>query len=113
MMSLHVGSRELPLNGKGFLARFDDWNREVAIAMAEEEGLQLSECHWATIEFLRDYYKTYDIPPSPRVIIKSIGEKLTQYVPCTYKHLDALFPGGGCKQACRIAGLPEHYCHSC
>jgi tRNA 2-thiouridine synthesizing protein E len=46
-------------------------------------------------------------------VIKAVGEKLIQNARCTRKALEALFPQGGCKQACRIAGLPDYYCHSC
>jgi sulfur relay (sulfurtransferase) DsrC/TusE family protein len=32
---------------------------------------------------------------------------------CTKQTLREIFPMGGCKHACRLAGLPESYCHSC
>jgi len=108
-----LAGREVQLNNKGFLARFEDWDNDLAYAMAEEEGLTLTECHWTVIEFLREYYAFHEIPPSPKVIIRTIGEKVSQHTPCTRKKLEGLFPQGGCKQACRIAGLPNHYCHSC
>ena len=65
------------------------------------------------IGFLRDYYRKYETSPSPRVVVGGIGHKLTLNAPCTRKTLEALFPQGGCKQACRIAGLPDYYCHAC
>jgi tRNA 2-thiouridine synthesizing protein E len=111
MSAMQIAGRELELNRKGHLARFDDWDRDIAQALAEEEGLALTDCHWSVINFLRDYYGTHEIPPSPRVVIKSIGSEISAHVPCTRKHLESLFPGGGCKQACRIAGLPDYYCH--
>ncbi|MEA3273975.1 MAG: TusE/DsrC/DsvC family sulfur relay protein [Pseudomonadota bacterium] len=113
MTAMQIAGRALEFNPKGYLVNFDDWNREVGEALAQEEGLQLSDCHWRVIGFLRDYYGEYEHPPSPRLIIKGIGEKLTMNAPCTRKTLEALFPVGGCKQACRIAGLPDFYCHSC
>ncbi len=113
MSAMQIAGRELELNRKGHLARFDDWDRDVAQAMAEDEGLTLTDCHWSVIGFLRDYYATHEIPPSPRVVVKTIGQEISAHVPCTRKHLDALFPKGGCKQACRIAGLPNYYCHAC
>lgn len=113
MSAMLIAGRALEFNPKGFLARFADWDREVAEGLAAEEGLKLSDCHWRVIDFLREYFHTYDHPPSPRLIIRGIGERLTMNAPCTRKTLEALFPGGGCKQACRIAGLPTYYCHSC
>ena len=113
MIATHVAGRELEFNKKGHMVHFDLWDREVAQALAAEDGLTLTDCHWAVVEFLRDYYGTYDHPPSPRLVIKAVGEKLIQNARCTRKTLEALFPQGGCKQACRIAGLPDYYCHSC
>lgn len=112
-MAGQVGQRELLFNKHGFLANFDDWDNDLARALAENEGVQLTDCHWSVINFLRKYYAFHEIPPSPKVIIRTIGEEVSRHTPCTRKTLDALFPDGGCKQACRIAGLPTHYCHSC
>ncbi|MBK1721632.1 TusE/DsrC/DsvC family sulfur relay protein [Thiocystis violacea] len=113
MSTAQIAGRDLRLNKQGLLVDFDAWDREVAQAMAEDEGLDLSECHWRVLDFLRSYYDTHEMPPSPRVIIKAIGSQLSEHVPCTRKHLESLFPNGGCKQACRLAGLPRYYCHSC
>lgn len=113
MSALEIAGRELELNAKGHLANFGDWSPDIASALAEDEGLTLTDCHWAVINFLRDYYAKMDTPPPPRLVIRGIGEQLTMNAPCTRKTLEALFPGGGCKQACRIAGLPDYYCHSC
>jgi tRNA 2-thiouridine synthesizing protein E len=108
-----IAGRELELNQKGHLAHFADWDRDVAEALAAGEGLVLTDCHWRVINFLRDYYHTHEHPPSPRLVIRGVGEHLTMNAPCTRKTLEALFPEGGCKQACRVAGLPDYYCHSC
>ena len=113
MSAMQIAGRELDVNHKGYLTDFKAWDKEVAEAIAGEEGITLSDCHWAVISFLRDYYSEFEHPPSPRLIIRGIGEHLTLNAPCTRKTLEALFPEGGCKQACRIAGLPDYYCHSC
>ena len=110
MLSTQIGERKLELKRNGHLARFEDWDGEVAEALAREEGLTLTDCHWNILNFLRDYYTTHEIPPSPRVVIKTIGHIISANVPCTHKHLKSLFPQGGLKQACRIAGLPDSYC---
>lgn len=102
------------LNKRGFLAKYTDWSKELALGIAHEDGLELTECHWKVITFMRDFFEYHEIPPSPRVIIKAIGDNLMSGgSPCTRKSLEGLFPQGGCRQACRIAGLPDFYCHSC
>lgn len=115
MMSTQVelAGRKLAINPQGFLVHFDAWTRAVGEAIAEQEGLTLADCHWTVIEFLRAYYHEFEHPPSPRLVIRAIGEQLTLNAPCTRRTLEGLFPNGGCKQACRIAGLPDYYCHSC
>jgi len=113
MSAMQIAGRSLEMNRKGHLTRFEDWDRDLALALAEQEGLTLTECHWKVLTFLRQYYATHEIPPSPRVVVKTIGHELSVHVPCTRKHFDALFPDGGCQQACRIAGLPDYYCHGC
>lgn len=113
MSAMQIAGRQLELNKHGHLATFDHWEPEVAESLAAEDRLVLTDRHWAIINFLRDYYRTHEHPPSPRVIIKAVGDRVSPHAPCTRKALEALFPNGGCKQACRIAGLPEYYCHSC
>jgi tRNA 2-thiouridine synthesizing protein E len=113
MSATQIAGRQLEVNAKGYLVNFDDWDEAVAESIAAEEGISLSDCHWTVINFLRDYYGEFEHPPSPRLVIKGIGEQLTLNAPCTRRTLEGLFPGGGCKQACRIAGLPDYYCHGC
>lgn len=113
MTANQIGGREVAFNKNGNLAHFQDWDPAIAQAMAKEEGLTLTDCHWSVINFLRDYYDFHEIPPSPKVIIREIGHEISHHAPCNRKNLDALFPNGGCRQACRLAGLPDYYCHSC
>ncbi|TVQ87853.1 MAG: TusE/DsrC/DsvC family sulfur relay protein [Chromatiaceae bacterium] len=113
MTAMHIAGREVHFNKHGLLASFNDWDNDVAEALAAEQGLALNDCHWAVIHFLREYYAFHEIPPSPKVIIRAIGHQVSPHLPCTRKNLQSLFPMGGCKQACRLAGLPEFYCHSC
>lgn len=113
MTAMQIAGREVHFNKKGHLARFDEWDDDLAKALAAREGLELTDCHWTVIGFLREYYAFHEMPPSPKVVIRAIGNEVSKHTRCTRKNLESLFPNGGCKQACRIAGLPEYYCHSC
>jgi dissimilatory sulfite reductase related protein len=114
MQVMQIGDQTAVFNPRGFLAHFTDWSRDLAVGIAREDGLALTECHWAVIDYMREFFGTHEIPPSPRVIIKDIGDQLVAAGgTCTRKSLEGLFPSGGCRQACRIAGLPDFYCHSC
>ena len=109
---IQVGEKQIGINQEGYLINFDDWDEEAAKAMAEVDHLELSHCHWIAINFMRDFYREYEVPPPPRVVIKAIGDKINARG-CTNKTLEQTFPLGGCKQACRLAGLPAYYCHAC
>jgi TusE/DsrC/DsvC family sulfur relay protein len=113
MTMMQIAGREVQFNKKGHLASFQDWDNELAEILAADDGLDLTDCHWTVINFMREYYAFHEMPPSPKVIVREIGHHVSHHTPCTRKNLEALFPAGGCKQACRIAGLPEYYCHSC
>ena len=46
---------EIVLNDDGFLINPEDWTRELAIELANLEGIsELSEDHWKIIDFCRD-----------------------------------------------------------
>ncbi|KAA6185076.1 TusE/DsrC/DsvC family sulfur relay protein [Thiohalocapsa marina] len=113
MTAMQIAGRNVQFNKKGHLVSFQDWDNDLAAALAAEDGLKLTPCHWSVINFLRDYYAFHEIPPSPKVIVREIGHQLSTHMPCTRKSLMSLFPNGGCKQACRIAGLPDYYCYAC
>ena len=102
------GMGEARFNQYGFLDRFDGWERNLAKRLAREDGLELQENHWKVVEFARGYYRANGIPPSARVICHAIGAEIAP-CGCTGWTLLRLFPQGGCKAACRIAGLPEYY----
>lgn len=110
--SLQVGNKQYATNNKGYLINFNDWDKEFTITSAEIDYLKLTKCHWDTVDFLRSYYREYEVPPTPHVVIKTIGSKINT-MKCTQKDISKAFPLGGCKQACRIAGLPLHHCNAC
>ncbi|MCK5648266.1 MAG: TusE/DsrC/DsvC family sulfur relay protein [Gammaproteobacteria bacterium] len=103
-------SKDIEFNSKGYLINFDAWSKDFAIEMAQEHNLELTECHWHIINFLRDYYIEFGIAPDPREIIKKLGKVINPDTPCTKKRLEGLFSNGGCKLACKIAGLPDCHC---
>jgi TusE/DsrC/DsvC family sulfur relay protein len=113
MNSININGSSPSFNHDVYMVTsFTDWNREVARRLAERDGLVLSDCHWIAINFLREFYLEYEVPPSDRLMIKILREKVLEYG-CTKKTLQQIFPKGGHRQACRLAGLPDVYCHSC
>jgi TusE/DsrC/DsvC family sulfur relay protein len=100
----------IEFNSKGYLVNFDAWSRNLAIEVAKEHGLDLTDCHWLIIDYLRDYFTEYGIAPEPGVITKKLGSQINPAAPCSRKQLEGLFGDDGCKLACKIAGLPNCHC---
>ncbi len=105
-MGIEVNGKVLETDEEGYLANLNDWEPDVATAMAKEEDVELTENHWEVINFLREYYEEYQIAPAVRVLTKAIGKKLGPDKGNS-KYLYELFPYGPGKQACKYAGLPK------
>ncbi|MDH4127476.1 MAG: TusE/DsrC/DsvC family sulfur relay protein [Spirochaetota bacterium] len=105
-MPIEVGGKVIETDENGFVLNVDEWTKEVADFLAEQEGLEMTDAHWEVINFLREYYAEYKIAPMIRILTKAIGKKLGPDKGNT-KYLYELYPGGPAKQACKIAGLPK------
>ena len=105
-MALEVGGKTVETDEEGYLENRDEWNMDIANAIAVAENLEMSDNHWEVVSFLREYYEEYQIAPAVRVLTKAIGKKLGKDKGNS-KYLYELFPYGPAKQACKIAGLPK------
>jgi tRNA 2-thiouridine synthesizing protein E len=96
----------LELDNDGFLKNLEDWNEQVAEALAQQEGIELTAEHWEILLLLRRFYQEFDVSPAMRPLSKYIraelgGDKASSI------YLLQLFPGSPAKVAARIAGLPR------
>ena len=106
-MTYEVNGRQLETTDSGFLVSTDDWDRDVATAIAAADGLDLTQDHWDVIEYLRDAYLNHNgEQPNNRAILKAMQDKWNGRK-VDNKTLFDLFPGNPSKQAGKIAGLPE------
>lgn len=105
-MALDVNGKTIETDEEGYLVNLSDWDEDVALKLAESEGLEMSSDRWEIVNFLREYYNEYQIAPAVRVLTKAVGKKLGKDKG-TSKYLYELFPYGPAKQACKIAGLPK------
>lgn len=94
---------ELLPNGR--LADISKWTPDIAAAMAKNEGLTLTDEHWAVITLMRDFYGQYNTSPVGKLLKKHIRRKLGEEF-ASDEHLDALFPNNVLIQGTRLAGLP-------
>jgi tRNA 2-thiouridine synthesizing protein E len=106
-MAYEVNGKTLEATETGFLVNLDDWDKDVAEAIAAAEGLTLTQDHWDVIEYLRDaYINNNGEQPNNRAILKAMQERWAGRK-VDNKTLFDLFPGNPSKQAGKVGGLPE------
>jgi TusE/DsrC/DsvC family sulfur relay protein len=100
MPQKQYGPATVDVDAEGFMTDFSLWTREVAAAIAKEEGIaELTPAHWKVIECIQRDFKESGQVPSIRKLNKS-GVIST-------KELYELFPGGPAKKAARISGMKK------
>lgn len=83
---------------EGFMTDPGEWTPEIAAVLAKEEGIdELTDRHWAVVNFVRDEFAKTGQSPTLRTITKKSGVDT--------KEVYALFPKGPAKKVARIAGL--------
>ena len=101
-----VNNVRLETTDQGFLVNSFDWNKDVAIRMAELNNISLNEAHWELIVFIRHYYQQYKHLPNARVFTKAVAKTLGEEKGNS-RYLHKLFPDGPLKYVCKLAGLPK------
>ncbi len=92
-----IANIPVEVNDEGFMTNPEQWTRDVAIGLAKEENIELTDDHWKVINFIRKDYSEKGKPPSIRRI-KKVGGIPT-------KDMYTLFPDGPAKKAAKISGL--------
>lgn len=105
-MAIEMNGKTIDTTETGYLVNMDDWNEDVAKALANAEGIELGDRHWDVIHYLRDeYINNNQNQPNNRIMLKDMGKKWGEKIDSKYMY--GLFPGNPSKQAGLIAGLPE------
>lgn len=97
MTTREIAGKEIQFDEEGFMANPDDWDKDVAVILASDININLSEQHWAIIDFSRNDYKSQGEAPGLRRISKEAG--------VTTKELYKLFPKGPAKKIAYVSGL--------
>lgn len=106
-MSYEVAGKTIEADDHGYLVNQEDWNEDVAQAIAAAEGIELSERAWEIIGYLRDeFFNNSGNQPNERNMVKHFKDLWTD-TKVDAKALYIHFPMGPSKQASKIAGLPE------
>jgi TusE/DsrC/DsvC family sulfur relay protein len=86
------------VNEEGYFTNPAQWTKEIAAEIAKEEGITLTDQHFAFMEFLRNRHLNGEA-----LSIRSINHSGVIDVKTFYQ----LFPGAPLKKATRIAGIPK------
>ncbi|TCK17644.1 tRNA 2-thiouridine synthesizing protein E [Thiogranum longum] len=103
-MTLEVNGTEVSLDNEGFLLYPEEWDMQVANALATRERIDMSDDHWTVVYFVRGYFEERQTVPEARHALKALREKLGKEK-ASRKFLYSLFPYGYGQQACKIAGM--------
>lgn len=105
-MPLVINTTTIQTDKDGYLSSLNDWNPEVAEALALAEGITLNDQHWAVITALQAFYQQFEIAPTMRILVKHIKTTLGEEKGNSI-YLMQLFPPSPAKIAAKIAGLPR------
>jgi tRNA 2-thiouridine synthesizing protein E len=105
-MALEVNGQTIATTENGHLEDANDWNEDVAKAIAANEGIEMTQDHWDVVNYLRDeHFNNGGNEPNERTILKDMGKKWGKKV--SSKDMYMMFPQMPSKQGRKIAGLPQ------
>jgi tRNA 2-thiouridine synthesizing protein E len=103
---LELAGKVIETDAQGYLKHLDEWSEELALVIAAQETIEMSEAHWEVVHFVRAFYVEYKTSPAIRALVKAMEQKYGVEKGSS-RYLYKLFPKGPAKQATKIAGLPK------
>ena len=103
MTVVNLGDTRIHVDPEGFLTAYGEWTEELAVRLATQIGIELTDEHWKAIHFLREDYPSHGETATLRRVSVRAGIPI--------KQLFALFPGKPAKKMAYVAGLPKP--HGC
>jgi tRNA 2-thiouridine synthesizing protein E len=103
---LAVDGQIIQTDKEGYLLDSKLWSIDIAKAIAKLEDIEMTEERWQVVNFVRQFYDTYDTSPAIRALVKAMQN---EYGPDkgNSRYLYRLFPKGPAKIATKLAGLPK------
>jgi len=86
------------VDDEGYMTDSSQWTKEIAAEMAKEEGIELTDTHYAVLEFIRQ-----KVSEGSSLTIRAIGKSGHTDIKGFYK----LFPGAPLKKATKLAGVAK------
>ncbi len=98
MAQKNIAGKTIEVTDDGYLVNPADWDKDVAVEIAKEESLELTDTHFELINFLRD-----KIMNGQTLTIRAVGKSGIVDIKGFYQ----LFPGAPLKKATKVAGLSK------
>lgn len=86
------------VNAEGYFEDPTQWNKEMAVEMAKEYNIELTDKHFEVLQYLRDKHMA-----GVQLTIRKVGNSGITDI----KGLYQLFPGGPLKISSKLAGIPK------
>ncbi len=86
------------VNDEGYFNDPSQWTKEIAIDIAKQEGVELTDKHYEMLEYLRNKFNSGD-----QLTIRGINKSGIVDVKTFYQ----MFPGAPLKKSTKIAGIPK------
>ncbi len=94
-----IAQRDVHVDAEGFLTEYAEWDEQLAVQLASNIGIDLTDEHWKVIRFLRADFRDHGATPTLR--------RVTVAGSVPTKRLFELFPKKPAKKMAYIAGLPK------
>lgn len=103
---IEFNQQQIETDKQGYLLDHTLWTPDLGAYMAELDELSLKEEHWEVINFVREFYLTYNTSPAIRALTKAMKSEFGEEK-ASSRYLYRLFKEGPAKQATKYAGLPK------
>ena len=97
MEKVYAG-KTVSVDKEGYLTDLSQWNAAIAMEIAKEEGIELTDKHFEVLTYLQDQQRK-----EVALSIRSIGKSGVVDIKQFYE----LFPKGPLKISSKIAGIPK------
>lgn len=99
MPQKEIAGVTIDVDDNGYMTNFKQWSKEVAIAIARENGInELTPKHWELIEYIQK-----EVQDGSVLSIRKVGKSGVVDIKTFYE----LFPDGPLKKATLISGVPK------
>ena len=105
-MGYLINGVEVEADDEGFLLE-SDFSEEAVRAIAQAEGIELTDDHWTVIAYLRERFQEDGHTPNFRAMVKDFES--AHPGPDWKTRLYELFPNQPARQGPRVAGLTKPF----